>query len=75
MKPVVFAAGLITCLAAAAVPSQVEARQICNEIARDAETAYNNFQAADARGDEGAMATYYVRFQAKVSAFQSHGCN
>ena len=74
MKPFVFAAGLIACLAAAAVPSQVEARQICNEIARDAETAFNNFQAADARGDEGAMATYYIRFETKMKAFKSHGC-
>ena len=46
----------------------------CPDILREAEKAYNQFQEADARGDEGAMAKYYVRFDFKIKLAQKSGC-
>ena len=46
----------------------------CPEILREAEKAYNQFEAATALGDEGKMAKYYVRFEYKIKLAQNSGC-
>ena len=46
----------------------------CPDILREAEKAYNQFEAATALGDEGNMAKYYVRFENKIKLARNQGC-
>ena len=46
----------------------------CPDILREAEKAYNQFEAATALGDEGNMAKYFVRFENKMKLARNQGC-
>ena len=46
----------------------------CGQLLVGMETAYNNFQKADDRGDEAAMYKNYIAFEALVAQAEGQGC-
>ena len=46
----------------------------CGQLLVGMETAYNQFQAADNRGDEASMFKYYLAFETLVAQAEQQGC-